>query len=150
MKKIITDSSIYCIDAATGDIIDLPEKTGRPFKKKLPIYTPTAEDIQMEKDFVERTKEKHFLAWLEDEHYRVAHEYRVALIKEIVGAKKVCADISKDLAIIMAALKEIKVPPYNNFEGTLEKAKQLKFYNQMSKPDFTQIFHETIKNNLQC
>lgn len=149
MTTIQTASAIYAIDERTGDIVDLPERTGKKIEiNKHKPYIATPEDIARELQFKEMQKEKHFFAWIEDEHHRVSTAYRNALLKEIEGAKQVSSNISNDLPIIMESLRSIKVPGYNKYEGTLSKEKQLKFYNQMSKPDFNKIFHETIKNNL--
>lgn len=152
MTTIQTASCIYAIDERTGDIVDLPERGGKKieFNKHKP-YIATPEDITRELQFKLQTEKKQefdFKDWLECEMYYMAQSYRNALFKEIAGAKQVSANISKDLPIIMEALKEIALPKIRPYQGGLSKEKQLKIYNEATKPDFNKIFHETIKNNL--
>lgn len=151
MTTIVTSSTVYAVDERTGDIIDLPQRTGKREVTKRKPYIPTPEDIAKELEFQENQSKKNefdFKDWLECEMYHMTQSYRNALIKEIAEAKKVSSDLSKDLPIIMEALKEIALPKIRAYEGGLSKEKQLKIYNEVKKPDFNKIFHETIKNNL--
>ncbi len=151
MTTIVTASTVYAIDERTGDIIDLPQRTGKREEHKRKPYIPTPDDIAKELEFQEIRRQKNdfdFKDWLDCEMYHMAQSYRNALLKEIAGAKQVCRDLSNDLPIIMEALKEIALPKIRAYEGGLSKEKQLKIYNEVRKPDFNKIFHETIKNNL--
>lgn len=152
MTTIQTASSVYAIDEITGDIVNLPERGCKNIKlNNHKPYIATPEDIARELQLklqTEKKQEVDFKDWLDCEMYYMAQSYRNALMKEIEGAKQVSANISKDLPIIMDALKKIALPKVRHYEGGLSKEKQLKIYNEAKKPDFNKIFHETIKNNL--
>ena len=91
--------------------------------------------------------EKEFTTWLQDESYRVAQAYRVALWKELQDLK----DIIRATPIIISHLRSVEIPKYNKYEGLLCKATQLVIYNTLPKVDFplirTEFINQHLKNN---
>jgi len=90
-----------------------------------------------------------FNNWLEDQHYKKAHKYRLALLAEIEAAKKVMGkQMSLYLPVLISSLKQIAVPNYEPYTGSLDKETQMQLFNAAKKPDYIQILHDIIKQEL--
>jgi hypothetical protein len=91
-----------------------------------------------------------FLEWLENEHHRIATRYRQLLYNEIVEAKKVMGENNNLYKpILLSCLKQIALPPYNEYKGLLDRASQKVLFEQARKVDKQAILHEMINEYLK-
>ena len=83
-----------------------------------------------------------FLEWLDDEHHRVATEYRIELYKEIQHCKRIFGKITPDAKeMLIKALREIPHPAMEKYKGN-DATMQL--YKSAPKVDFLAIFNEAV------
>lgn len=95
------------------------------------------------------TNEQHFLAWLEDEHHRIAQEYRMKLWIEIQEAKKVMGENNNLYKpVLISSLKQIEMPPYKKYDGSLCKEEQKVLFDASRKPSKRDILIETVNKYL--
>lgn len=90
-----------------------------------------------------------FKEWLTDCHYNMAHEYRIALEREIWHTKRIFPEITKDVRhLLLQSLKEIETPKYPRYDGNASKEEQTKIFNQLPRPNYVKIMREVIEENL--
>jgi hypothetical protein len=83
-----------------------------------------------------------FKRWLDNQHYEVAAKYRAALQREIDIAKHYNYTTSP---LLVKSLKEIEMPKYDKYTGTLTRNEQFLIFNQQRKIDKQAILQETLK-----
>ena len=85
-----------------------------------------------------------FKEWLNEQHIRLAYEYRLALNREIMHVKRIYNIITPDVRILlMQSLKEIQHPTMQHWGG--ERSGTMEIYNKSVKPDFESMLKEAIE-----
>ena len=96
------------------------------------------------------TPEQHFTEWLLAENYRIAQEYRKLMYAELIECRKTYGeDLGLEMPVFLSTIKkDIDMPPYNKYEGSLSKEKQLEIFNRLPKLNKDAIRQQFIKENL--
>jgi hypothetical protein len=85
-----------------------------------------------------------FKDWLNEQHIRLAYEYRLSLSREIMHVKRIYNVITPDVRIfLIQSLKEIQHPTMQHWGG--ERTGTMEIYNKAVKPDFNSMLKEAIE-----
>lgn len=83
-----------------------------------------------------------FKQWLVQTYHEQAHQYRVALEREVWHVKRIYPTITHDVRkLLLQSLKEIQVPTLPEYTG---KDSNLNIYNATPKPNFILIMREVV------
>lgn len=91
---------------------------------------------------------KEFKDWLISENYRIAKEYRLLLWQEYNKAKIFFGAINEIVKpVLISALRKIELPPYNKYDGNLDRKLQIEIFNKIPKIEKQDILVKFILEN---
>lgn len=91
---------------------------------------------------------KEFKDFIIEENFRIAHEYRLLLYKELINSKIIFAkSFDHALPFILDCLKLVELPKYNKYQGKLDIDIKAEIFSKIPKVNKEQILNQFIKDN---